>query len=77
VIAIEQPKDTIAEGINIAFPDGASVKIDKYQSTANAAAIAGVQAQAETNRKTVEAGYSCGERMFELGAKAATKSPIP
>ena len=36
---VEGHKDTIIEGLTITKPDGTVIKMDKYQSVANAAAI--------------------------------------
>lgn len=75
-VSIEQPKDTVAKGVDITFPDGARVHFDEYQSTANAAALEAVKAQSQAQAETVKAGFQFGENMFVRGMEAAAKGAM-
>ncbi len=76
-LVLKQPKDVEFDALEARAADGSTVKLTGYKSSANAAAVAAVQAQAEAQKETVKAGFEFGEHMFEKGAKAAAESLVP
>jgi len=76
-LVLRQPKDVEFDILEAKSPDGSTLRLSGYKSTANAAAIAAVRAQAEAQKETARAGYEFGERMFEKGVKAAAQSFSP
>lgn len=76
-LTLTNPKDVQFDVLEARSADGSSIKVSGYKSTANAAAIEAVRAQAEAQKETAKAGFEFGERMFEKGAKAAAETLVP
>ena len=84
VFSIEQPKDTMIGKAEYRRPDGSSLVIENYQSTANAAAVEAVKAQAQAQRDvSIRAMEMVGEAKdqaaraygIQTTQKTATNSP--
>lgn len=71
---ISQPKDTSFKRAEYRKPDGSVIVIEDYQSTANAAAVEAVKAQAQAQRDVAIRGM---ELVKEAGAKAAAANGVP
>jgi len=74
VFTITQPKDTSFDRAEYTKPDGSRLVVENYRSTANAAAVEAVKAQADAQK---EVTLRAMELVKEAGQQAAQSQGIP
>lgn len=74
LFTITQPKDTSFDRAEYTKPDGSRLVVENYRSTANAAAIEAVKAQANAQK---EVTLRAMELVKEAGQQAAQSQGIP
>lgn len=75
-VSMAQPKDTQMERFVAHFPDGSSIEISGYMSTANSAAIAAVKSANEAQAATAARGIDGVKEGFRLGLEAWTHQQL-
>lgn len=74
IFTITQPKDTSFDRAEYTKPDGSRLVVENYRSTANAAAVEAVKAQADAQK---EVTLRAMELVKEAGQQAAQSQGIP
>lgn len=75
-VAMSQPKDTQFDRFVAHFPDGASIELEGYKSTANAAAIEAIRSANEAQAATAARGIDGVKEGFRMGLEAYTHQQL-
>lgn len=74
--SLEQPKDTKLKRLVAHFPDGSSLEMEGYESTANAAAISAIESANQAQAATTERGIDAFKDGLRMGLEGYTGRKI-